>query len=65
MSFLNVLIPVETISGLTQDIRMQLEAGRLESTTESPLEVDKPTRELQRLVQIFTEQLKVRISQSL
>jgi hypothetical protein len=51
MSFLNVLIPVETLSGLVQDIRRQVEAGRLEYMTGSQHEVDKPTRELERLVQ--------------
>jgi hypothetical protein len=65
MSFLNVLMPIETISGLVQDICNQLEAGRLEYTTGFLGDVNKPTPELQRLVKILAEQLNVRIPQYL
>src|SRR5258708_25496424 len=59
MSFLNIMIPVETVTSLIEDIRKQIDVGRLETTTGSPLTVDKPTRELSRLNSIFQTELKV------
>jgi len=59
MSFLTIVAPVGTFSDLLKDIRKQIEVGWLETRSAHPLLVKNPTRELNRLVDIFEAELKV------
>ncbi len=59
MCFLSIVAPVGTCSDLLKDIRKQIEVGRLEAGVAYPLFVKNPTRELNRLVDVFEAGLKV------
>ncbi|KAI9848403.1 MAG: hypothetical protein M1837_000197 [Sclerophora amabilis] len=61
MSFLHIVVPVETTTDLVKDIQKQLEVGRLNVTAGSLDVVENPTRELKRLVSFFEAELKVRL----
>lgn len=58
MSFLHLMIPMETSDDLIAEIRKQVEDGRLEENHGKPV-VD-PTPELSRLVQMLQGELNVR-----
>ncbi|KAI0105994.1 hypothetical protein F4814DRAFT_430127 [Daldinia grandis] len=55
MSFLNVLVPVGTLTSLVEDICKQIDAGRLE-VTDSPSK-RRPTSELNQLVALLGQKL--------
>jgi hypothetical protein len=57
MSFLHVVMPVETIDGLLDSVREQVASGRLEA---DPDFVGNGTRELRRLVATLQMELQVR-----
>jgi hypothetical protein len=60
MSFLNAMVPVETLTSLVGDVSAQIEARRLEACESRIDEVDQPTPELQRLAFILKESIGVR-----
>jgi hypothetical protein len=62
MSFLNIMVPVETLTSLVGDISDQIDAGRLECCEGVLSEVDRPTTELKRLAEILKESTGVRTS---
>lgn len=59
MSFLNVKIPVVTIDSLIDDIRKQVEVGRLLGDISSAEVIENPTPEVDRLIDILQTEFKV------
>ncbi len=57
MSFLHVMMPVETIDGLLDKVREQVNSGRLEADQEV---VPNGTMELRRLVSTLQMEFQVR-----
>jgi hypothetical protein len=60
MSFLNVMLPVETLTSLVGDVRAQLNTGRLKCDVEWLDTNIIPTTELERLVTILKQRTGVR-----
>jgi hypothetical protein len=62
MSFLNITVPVETLTSLIGDVSSQIDAERLECCEDYLSEIDRPTTELKRLAEILKENTGVRTS---
>lgn len=58
MSFLQVSIPIGTLTSLVEDVRKQVNAGRLKPTSFGS-DIERRTPELNQLISVLTLKLKV------